>query len=319
MSKLEVTGTDASAFDDDHGAVVSDDSSALDDASLDGLIDGLDPPPLDLYEPEEEEDGEVEVSDDGVSDDPEPEEEEEDVPEEESAKEATEGESEAEAEPEPEITALDLERFRREQAEIRAEHFKLAHDKLSGKYGELKKRADRLYEPTVSTDHDEDAYDGQPAQRSSRTRLESVVEELRQSHKQTQLENAHRAFQATGQAFHEQHPEIKGDQAFRDRMAEALGSRAAIVQEALDSVDPDAIARTTNYVLTDAYMEVKGKMLEEQIARRSTDQASDLKTRKKAARVSGSTGKPSTSKAKSYKRLEDVPDDVLAAAIDAMD
>jgi len=310
VSKELPAGVEVMDFDDDLGDTVADESAiaALSDDELNDLLDSDEPrdEPVDEDEPE----AEGEVADEEEAEAP---------PEEESTEEATEGESEAEAEPEPEITALDLERFRREQAEIRAEHFKLAHDKLSGKYGELKKRADRPYEPTVSTDHDEDAYDGQPAQRSSRTRLESVVEELRQSHKQTQLENAHRAFQATGQAFHEQHPEIKADQAFRDRMAEALGSRAAIVQEALDSVDPDAIARTTNYVLTDAYMEVKGKMLEEQIARRSTDQASDLKTRKKAARVSGSTGKASPSKAKNYKSLEDMPDDVLAAAIDAMD
>jgi len=97
-----------------------------------------------------------------------------------------------------------------------------------------------------------------------------------------------------------------------------LGSRAAIVQEALDSVDPDAIARTTHYVLTDAYMEVKGKMLEEQIARRSADQASDLKKRKKASRVSSSTAVKKSGTTK-YKSASDIPDDQLAALIDAME
>lgn len=242
----------------------------------------------------------------------------------EDAKDDTESDEEAEkseeAVQEKPITEADLLRLQLEQAKAQAEHFRAVHDKIAGKYGDLKQRYEKERGDTPRTTRSYDDVDEPARQTDIPPSIRKEIDDLNAYRRQQQLDHANHALVAEVEKFKSEHPDM-GTEEVQTKLAKALESRADLVQQALESADADIVRRAARFALTDAYLEAKAAVIKEKMERASADSAASLKKRKLAGKLSSSGRKPAAS-AKKYRDqndfLKNATEEELAAAVDSL-
>jgi hypothetical protein len=220
------------------------------------------------------------------------------------------------AEPEPEQaeevqapTADEIMRMRVEFLESQMNHWRQAHDKLAGEYGRLKREA--MAGGTKHRTAQSDYIPGDDGDTSPDiVELRREIQELREAEKTRRMDAANRAVYEEGQAFSAKFPDVKNLQ--QELMGE-LQKRYSLVQEALETADPDRARQAVREAMFELYYAVK--LAKAQQATQKAGRVEEVKKRKLAASVSGG-GSRRAAPAKA-RTVEDLSDDQLKALIDA--
>lgn len=220
----------------------------------------------------------------------------------------TEGEKPLSQEPEPDpLEAMKLEIERLKILAEKAEHYRLMHDKLSGQYGDLNRRY-RDMQAGTRGGGDLDATDDIES-------IKSKLSAIEERERKRMRDEASRAVMEEAQAFATKFPDISE---YGDKIKEHLGQRYHLVQEALETGDPDVARNTVRDLVRDAYFTARETALRDRIAQaeaKRADAAKELQRRKTEASMSGRGGQKVAQAARPTS-LKDLSDDDLRRLVD---
>lgn len=203
-----------------------------------------------------------------------------------------------EPEPEPQATEppeekeetpseLELMRLEMERLKVlaeKAEHFRQAHDKLTGEYGNL----NRKYLDAVRTRQKDTGDYG--VQSDELDEVKAELDRLREADRRRAVDEANRALIEEAQSFTTQYPDVKD---YSDDIRKHLESRYPLVQEALEAADPQRVRQITRDLVREAYFSARENALRTKLAeaeekRKKANET--IKDRKLAASASSSGG-----------------------------